>query len=116
MNLVPIDPGTGTHVAGLGTRADIAPGRTLGMRPEHMALAGNGTVPDGRPAFDLTVTAVEIVGAESYVYGTPRGGGPEIAVRQPGYARQEIGEPVTALADPAHLHLFDTASGRRVEA
>ena len=116
MNLVPIGAETGAHVSGLDSRSDIAPGRTLGMRPEHMALAENGSAPAGRPAFDLTVSAVEIVGAESYVYGTPRGGGPEIAVRLPGYARHEIGDGVTAVADPAHLHLFDTGSGQRIAA
>ncbi len=122
MNLVPIGPETGGHVAGLASHRGIAPGRTLGMRPEHMSLAGegtparNGSAPADRPAFDLTVSAVEIVGAESYVYGQPKGGGPEIAVRLPGYARHEIGDSVTALADPAHLHLFDTESGQRIAA
>ena len=48
---------------GAGPEAGI-----LGVRPEDLAI-GNGAAPDGGIALDLTVEAIERVGAETYVYG-----------------------------------------------
>ncbi|MFD2236437.1 sn-glycerol-3-phosphate import ATP-binding protein UgpC [Aureimonas populi] len=115
MNLVPLDETTAQHLPSVFSFAGArgaGPGATLGIRPEHMRILGPGEAAEGL-TFDLTVTAVEMVGAESYIYGTPASGAAEIAVRMPGYARREIGTPFTALADPDHLHLFDTQSGKR---
>src|SRR5271165_6279215 len=40
----------------------------LGIRPEDLQMV-NGAIPDGGVALDLTVEAIERVGAETYVYG-----------------------------------------------
>ncbi|WP_185984311.1 sn-glycerol-3-phosphate ABC transporter ATP-binding protein UgpC [Aureimonas mangrovi] len=112
MNFLPLESTPPAHVLGLD-QADVRTGQTLGLRPEHMTILPAGERRAGGLVFDLSVTAVEVVGAESYVYGVPQGGGAPVSVRVPGYARYEIGEAFAAHADPSRLHRFDTASGLR---
>jgi sn-glycerol 3-phosphate transport system ATP-binding protein len=64
---------------------------------------------------DLTVTGVEVVGAESYVFGALAEKGPEIAVRVPGYSHLEPGTKVRAAGRLDAVHRFDSASGRRLD-
>ncbi|MAU94547.1 MAG: sn-glycerol-3-phosphate ABC transporter ATP-binding protein UgpC [Fulvimarina sp.] len=117
MNLLPLGargiPGLAAPdglAAGPGARAE-----TLGVRPEHMRLLGDAsTVGDGDAVFDLTVSGVEVVGAESYVYGTLPENGPEVAVRVAGYSHLEPGTPVRAAASAASFHRFDQATGQRI--
>jgi sn-glycerol 3-phosphate transport system ATP-binding protein len=117
MNLV----GLGDSGINLGA-ADAA---ILGIRPEDLELA-NGSAPAGGVAFELTVEAIEKVGAETYVYGlrtlengqptvSARPGEPppgEILVRIPGQQGPGIGETVRAVAPREKLHLF-SADGRK---
>ncbi|WGF88929.1 sn-glycerol-3-phosphate import ATP-binding protein UgpC [Marinivivus vitaminiproducens] len=113
MNLIPI--GT-AGIDGLETIAPAGAERILlGLRPEHMDLL-DGQAPADRLVLDLTVSAVEPVGAESYVYGTLGDAGPEIIVRASGYSRLAPGARVKAYAARTDLHLFDEASGRRLPA
>jgi multiple sugar transport system ATP-binding protein len=75
---------------------------TLGIRPEHLALALGG---QGLP---LAIDLVERLGGESYLYGTAAGL-PQITLRLDGQSEHERGHGV-ALAFPQHsLHLFDEA-------
>jgi sn-glycerol 3-phosphate transport system ATP-binding protein len=97
----------------------------LGVRPEDLAF-GNGAAPDGGIALDLTVEAIERVGAETYVYGirSQQGSTPavsakpgelppgEILVRIPGQEGPAIGQKIRAVAPREKLHLF-TADGRK---
>ena len=97
----------------------------IGIRPEDFQLARDG-VPEGALPFDLTVTAIEHVGAETYVYGLrPQAGDAEavsakpgepppgeILVRIPGQQGPSIGETIKALAPREKLHLF-VAGGRQ---
>ena len=87
----------------------------LGIRPEDFVMSndiGSGI------AFDLTVEAIERVGAETYIYGArqrevqpvaatpgelPAG---EIIVRIPGSVAPAIGERIRAVAPWEKLHLF----------
>jgi sn-glycerol 3-phosphate transport system ATP-binding protein len=120
MNLMPM------RYAGL----DI-PGGTdgvIGFRPEDLELANEGT-PDGALPFELTVTAIEHVGAETYIYamrpqqgdvtaisakpGEPPPG--EILVRVPGQEAPAIGEKIRALAPREKLHLFVDGGRKRIE-
>ena len=115
MNLLPLGA---QGIAGLtapeGVFLEAGKPQTLGIRPEHMRLIdGQAPRPD-EMRFDLTVSGVEVVGAESYVYGTLPEGGPEIAVRVAGYSHVEPGTPLTAAADTAYLHRFDRETGRRI--
>ncbi|KJC47435.1 glycerol-3-phosphate ABC transporter ATP-binding protein [Bradyrhizobium sp. LTSP885] len=94
----------------------------LGIRPEDFVLSSE-TV-SGGVALDLTVEAIEHVGAETFVYGSrqraeqgvaanpgelPPG---EVIVRVPGATGPAIGERIRALAPRDKLHLF-TADGRK---
>jgi sn-glycerol 3-phosphate transport system ATP-binding protein len=91
-----------------------AEGAVIGLRPDDLKL-GTPAGPSAGVVLDLTVTAVERVGPECYVYGSPAVGRGEIIVRVPGIAAPAIGERVRALASPDRLHLFSTA-GRRLSA
>src|SRR6478672_10158540 len=94
----------------------------LGIRPEDFVISNDRAA--GGVALDLTVEAIERVGAETFVYGTrqreqqgvaanpgelPPG---EVIVRIPGAAGPAIGERLRAVAPPDKLHLF-TADGRK---
>jgi sn-glycerol 3-phosphate transport system ATP-binding protein len=121
MNLLPlrdteISPPAGTGDAGI-----------LGIRPEDFHLSGDGQ-PAGGLAIELTVEAIERVGAETYVYGLraqqqgtaavsakpgelPPG---EILVRIPGQGAPEIGERIKAVARRDKLHLFSPDGRQRI--
>jgi sn-glycerol 3-phosphate transport system ATP-binding protein len=116
MNLMPLrDAGgvQGRHDDGI-----------LGIRPEDLEIS-NGT-PAGGLALDLTVEAIERVGAETYVYGirSEQGNRPtislkpgelppgEVIVRVPGAVAPAIGERIRAIAPREKLHSF-TADGRQ---
>ena len=96
----------------------------LGIRPEDFVVtneAGNGI------AFDLTVEAIEKVGAETFIYGSrqrdaqavaanpgelPPG---EVIVRIPGAVAPGIGETIRAVAPREKLHLFSADGRKRIE-
>ena len=106
MNLLSLkqSPDIGGH-SGLPADAGI-----IGVRPEDLTFSSTGK-PDGGLALDLRVDAVERIGAETFVYGH-HGDAGEIMVRVPGEAAPPIGEPITAVAPRAKLHVF-TGDGRR---
>ena len=94
----------------------------LGIRPEDFVISNDSTA--GGVALDLTVEAIERVGAETFIYGTrqheaqgvaatpgelPPG---EVIVRIPGAIGPAIGERIRAVAASDKLHLF-TADGRK---
>jgi len=96
----------------------------LGIRPEDFVVtndAGSGI------AFDLTVEAIERVGAETFIYGArqrdaqavaanpgelPPG---EVIVRIPGAVAPDIGEKIRAVAPRAKLHLFSADGRKRID-
>jgi sn-glycerol 3-phosphate transport system ATP-binding protein len=108
------------RVPGVNAEAAI-----LGIRPEDLQMS-NDVAPDGGIGFDLTVEAIERVGAETYVYGLrARQGGQatvsakpgepppgEILVRIPGQDGPKIGERIRTIAPREKLHLF-SADGRK---
>src|SRR5258708_7164303 len=124
MNLMPLrDAGEGFQAAGNDG--------ILGIRPEDIVIssetpAGGLAMPAGDLALNLTVEAIERVGAETYVYGVraKQGDAPtispkpgelppgEVIVRVPGAVGPAIGEPIRATAPREKLHLF-TADGRK---
>src|ERR1700744_6243036 len=95
----------------------VAEDGIIGIRPEDFQLARDG-MPDGSLPFDLTVTAIEHVGAETYVYGQrPQAGDAEaisakpgepppgeILVRIPGQQGPAIGESIKVVAPREKLH------------
>jgi sn-glycerol 3-phosphate transport system ATP-binding protein len=104
----------------LGDGQGLAEAGILGIRPEDFELA-NGA-PEGGISLDLTVDAIEHVGAETFVYGagpnrSANGAGlattaNDIIVRVPGSSAPAIGSLIRAVAPRDKLHLF-SADGRR---
>lgn len=81
----------------------------LGLRPEHVEpCAAHEAIAE------VDVRVVEALGADSFAYGSL--GGQPIVVRLDSHMHVRGGErlPITASAD--HLHFFDPASGKRIEA
>ena len=77
---------------------------TLGIRPEHVSLAPHG--------IGLQVELVEPLGSETLVHGRMDDGSALLA-KLPGAA--EIGDDAFVTLDPAELHVFDRASGVRID-
>ncbi len=72
----------------------------LGVRPEDLTLATEGA--------DMTVTLVEELGADTYVYGTYAGpdGPVDLVARGQGMAAPKIGSVVKV--NPSRTYVFDT--------
>lgn len=81
----------------------------LGVRPEHLRLAE----PDDTVTFDVAVDLVENLGSEEIAHCYV--GDTELAVRGRRPTGLRAGERVGLAADQLHIHLFDKASGRRLE-
>jgi len=80
---------------------------TLGVRAEHMALAGAGGKDN---LIALTVGHVEYLGDQTIVYATMQGDPALIALRQPQTAQPlRAGEPILVELPASHCHLFDDA-------
>jgi sn-glycerol 3-phosphate transport system ATP-binding protein len=110
MNLVALDDGAdGAVIRGSRDRVLAGRGRglTLGIRPEHIGL-----VPAGGVAAEVTST--EYHGADTIL--TARVGAESLLLRAPGQVRLAAGAAVRLGWEPASLHLFDAASGLRVDA
>jgi sn-glycerol 3-phosphate transport system ATP-binding protein len=94
----------------------------LGIRPEDFVISSDGI--EGGITLDLTIEAIEHVGAETFIYGArqPEGQGiaanpgelppGEVIVRIPGSIAPAIGERIRAAAPRDKLHLF-SADGRQ---
>jgi sn-glycerol 3-phosphate transport system ATP-binding protein len=82
----------------------------VGVRPEHLNLCA----PDAVGAITVEIEAVELLGADAYAHGHLPGDAADFLVRLPGNAPPRSGERLTVHADPAFVHFFDPASGRRL--
>jgi ABC-type sugar transport system ATPase subunit len=81
----------------------------LGIRPEHLSIGAEGLI-------SATVTVVEALGHERHVI-CRLDDGQMVIVRQPSSdTPPSEGEHLQLSADPEHVHLFDAASGQRVDA
>ncbi|ADZ72595.1 sn-glycerol-3-phosphate import ATP-binding protein UgpC [Polymorphum gilvum] len=121
MNLVPVHAADGRLRVEAGDGLDAAAPAgvdraVLGVRPEHLHIVPDRPVETDGVVLDLEVAAVEPVGAESFVHGRLGAGGPELVVRAPSAARYEHGARILLHAPASALHLFDRATGRRLDA
>jgi sn-glycerol 3-phosphate transport system ATP-binding protein len=97
----------------------------LGIRPEDFVISSDTIA--GGIVLDLTVEAIERVGAETFLYGTrqhevqgvaanpgelPPG---EVIVRIPGAIAPAMGERIRAIAPREKLHLFSADGRRRID-
>jgi sn-glycerol 3-phosphate transport system ATP-binding protein len=109
MNLVSLADGRDGAVV-RGSQDTLFPGRgaglTMGVRPEHIRLAGSGGVAG-------TVSSSEYHGADTIL--TVRVGEETLFLRTPGQLTLAPGTPVGLGWDLESLHLFDTASGARTD-
>jgi len=83
---------------------------TLGVRPEHAALAPEG-------AWPLRVEMLEMLGAERLIYGRLGKAADAAAFTlriDATLAAPRPGDVVRMAVPPEHLHWFDAASGARV--
>jgi sn-glycerol 3-phosphate transport system ATP-binding protein len=121
MNLLPM--GSDEITAQFG--GAIGEAGILGIRPEDFVISSDKVA--GGIALDLTVEAIEPVGAETFIYGTrqrevqgvaanpgelPPG---EVIVRIPGAVGPAIGERIRAVAPREKLHLFRADGRNRIE-
>ena len=102
------------------TLANAAKNATLGIRPEDMEVSTTG---DG---LEVLVEVVEELGADAYVYGTPKGvtqihaEGEDTGTVKPFLARVDgrrppaRGETVRLVPKAGHVHLFNAETGERL--
>jgi multiple sugar transport system ATP-binding protein len=89
---------------------------TLGVRPHAWRIG-----PSSSEGFAVTVTVVEELGADAFLYAVPddpslAGVISQAVVRLDGRPNLTKGERVRLVLDPDAVHVFDTASGERLSA
>ncbi|AWT24886.1 ABC transporter ATP-binding protein [Corynebacterium provencense] len=102
-------------LSGMTRAGEAVPPRvTVGLRPEDVTVCSQGEQAD----LQLTVTAVEVLGSDAYIYGTVKldaVAGPEkLVVRVDGRSHPQVGETVPVRIDSSRIHLFDGDSGVRI--
>jgi multiple sugar transport system ATP-binding protein len=99
---VPVDPTAAKKMQG---------NVTVGVRPEAWRIVGEN---DG--GLPVTVTVVEELGADGFVYGTSgvEGTPHDIIIRVSARDSVQKGETLYVTTDPAKVHVFDTESGARL--
>ena len=79
---------------------------TAGVRPEHLAIGGQGI------AIDATVVQIEPLGAETHVL--LEAAGTRLRVKVPGFDAPARGAPVRVSARAESVLWFDAATGKRL--
>ncbi|MGV9711712.1 ABC transporter ATP-binding protein [Gordonia sp. NPDC003424] len=84
---------------------------TVGVRPEDWQVSS-----DGR-GLDFAVTLVEKLGSDSFLYGTSDvdGTSRRMVVRAPARTTTAKGDGLRLVPDPERVHLFDAATGLRID-
>jgi len=80
----------------------------LGVRPEHLQPVDG----DGAGRIPFNVEMIELTGAESHLYGQLAGAPGVVAV--PGRLQAGEGQRVMLSVDAGNLHLFEKATGQRM--
>jgi multiple sugar transport system ATP-binding protein len=98
----------GTIRGTLAVSRPLQPGRkvTVGIRPEHIGIAG-----PGQGSFDVPVAVVESTGFTAFITAATT---PELIVVETGRSTIRPGDVVGVRISPDQLHLFDGVSGVRV--
>ncbi|MCQ0023307.1 sn-glycerol-3-phosphate ABC transporter ATP-binding protein UgpC [Streptomyces somaliensis DSM 40738] len=98
---------------------------TVGIRPEHFDVVEHGgadaaralSKDDSAPAgLAVSVSVVEELGADGYVYGSALVGGEpkDLVVRVGGRSVPEKGSELHVVPRPGELHVFSTSTGERL--
>lgn len=93
---------------GAGALLPQAGAAVLGLRPEHLAPSDTGTI-------EATLESVEYLGAEALLTVHTTRGAVLRAVAPGAWAPPAPGASLRLGFDPHHAHLFDAASGARLE-
>ena len=80
---------------------------TVGVRPEALRIAASG-------GLDATVTAIEELGSDAFLYCTVEGIDSFLVARSEGLSRTQRGDRVSLVPDESALHFFDSATGLRL--
>jgi ABC-type sugar transport system ATPase subunit len=104
-------PGRASHDGPTGASHDGAHEVLCGVRPEELVWVPPGASANGA-CMRGTALTVEPLGADTLV--TLLVADTEIACRLPPRSVRRAGEALTLTLDPARLHLFDRATGRRL--
>jgi len=83
----------------------------LGIRPEHLELAPES---GGAGMFQLSVSFIEQLGADTVVHGAVAGTAAPLVVRLAGVQRQQAGAVMPLRCAAEDLHLFDAETGQRL--
>jgi multiple sugar transport system ATP-binding protein len=83
----------------------------VGVRPEAWRL-----VSKEEGGFPVTVTVVEELGADAYVYGTSdvEGTPHDVIIRVGGREKHSKGDTLFVTTDPNNVHVFDSETGERL--
>ena len=83
---------------------------TVGVRPEDLIINTKGE------GLSVEIDLVEELGADGYLYGhiDVEGQRVDIVARVDGRSHPHSGETVFLTPEPKHVHVFDTASGKRL--
>ncbi|GAA4751451.1 diacetylchitobiose ABC transporter ATP-binding protein MsiK [Nocardioides endophyticus] len=100
--VVPIDRQAAARASG---------GITVGVRPEAWRLVG-----ENEGGLPVTVTVIEELGADAFLYGTcdVEGAPGTLVVRIEARRDVQKGSTVHVTTDPRHVHVFDTTTGERL--
>ena len=93
----------------LGQATSAAAGTpvALGIRPEHLHPAADGSL-------EFEVELAEPLCADTLLHGRFGEARELVTVRQSGHVLAKPGEKRRFKAEPGHLHLFDSQTGRRI--
>ena len=80
---------------------------TAGIRPEHVVADENGPL-------SITVQMGEPLGANTLLHGRLDGTNDAFTISLAGVHHAVSGETIRFKVDPAHLHFFDTSTGKRI--
>jgi multiple sugar transport system ATP-binding protein len=120
MNLLPAVAGPdGAHIGGYSVPIDrtaVAKSSgniTIGVRPEAWRM-----LPEGETGLPVTVSVIEELGADGFLYGTTEVDGTvrDVVVRLDARRTVEKGATVHVTTDPQKVHVFETATGERLSA
>ena len=89
------------------TSAPAGTAVALGMRPEHLHAAADGPL-------QFEIELAEPLGADTLLHGRFGEARELVTVRQGGHVIAKPGEKRRFKAEPGHLHLFDSQTGKRI--
>ena len=102
--------GDSLALAGGGMPSEAGRAVTLGIRPEHLEMAGQGN-----GIAHLHIDVVEQLGADTLVHGHFGSDRTDLTVRLLGIQSFRSSETLPFAVAPEHLHLFDAETGKRIE-